>query len=316
MKKNVVCIGGGNGPAIALQALKPFMNSVFPQAVVAMTDSGGSSGRLRKEFGVLPPSDIMRALLALSPYDHPLLRKIFYEVRFHDAGMLTGHSLGNIFLSFTEQKTGSILHGLKAMSQALEIKGEVFPATLDAGELAVELSNGEKILGEENIDEPEYDRNLRIHKAWIEPKLKPYEPALTALKKADVILLGPGSLYTSIIAVLAVPGIQEAIAASKAKLVCITNHFYATTKETGPTCLSERVQELEQYLPRPLDVVLYDDYVPTDAEKQKYEKDGWTLLPKDVENISERKCMVADIVEHGNGMSPRKLSKALENHIL
>lgn len=313
--KNIVCIGGGNGPAIALQALKPFLGQVRAQAVVAMTDSGGSSGKLRKEMGVLPPSDIMRALLALSAYDHPLLRKIFYEVRFRNADVLTGHSLGNIFLSFTEEKTGSILPGLKALAQALEIKGDVFPVTLDKADLVAELSSGQKITGEGNIDEPTYDRKWRIRKVWLEPTVELYAPAQTCIENAAYILLGPGSLYTSIIAALAVPGMREALTRSKAKLVGISNHFYATNKETGPTRLSERVQELEMYLPRPLDVILYDTYTPTPAETKHYSETGWVLLPKDVENIRDRKCIAADIIQHGGGMSPQKLSQALKKYI-
>lgn len=307
MKKNIVVLGGGNGPAISLQALKKYTDKLNISAIITMFDTGGSTGRLRKEFGVLPGSDIMRAVLSLSKYDYKILRQIFYKNRFDDTGKLAKHNLGNLFMTLTSYYDGDIRNSIRALSQSVEARGDVFPVSIEKAELVVELSDGSLVKSECNIDEPTGDRSLRIKKMWIEPKARVYEPAAEVIKKADWIILGPGSVYTSDVANLVVDGVKEAIEQSQAKLIYLNGHFYANDKELGPTTLSEKVSEIEQYLPRPFDIIVYDDYVPNADDQKIYNEKKWVFIPKDVENLPGRNLLKRDIMEHGGGMSYEKL---------
>ncbi|PIT86602.1 MAG: hypothetical protein COU33_02245, partial [Candidatus Magasanikbacteria bacterium CG10_big_fil_rev_8_21_14_0_10_43_6] len=194
-KKNVVVFGGGNGSATTLRALKIQKEQYNISAVITMSDSGGSSGRLRKEFDTLPAGDIMRAVLALSPHGYKgVLRKMFYKNRFNDVGKLSGHNLGNLFLIFAAQYTGDFVHAVRAFEQALDTTGTVYPASLFPSDLVAELSDGSIIYGEATLDEPTYDRALTIQKLWAEPAVLAYPGAIEAIIQADHILIGPGSL--------------------------------------------------------------------------------------------------------------------------
>src|SRR3989338_2345279 len=147
-KKNGVVIGGGNGSACSINALKDHRDLFDVSAVISMSDSGGSSGRLRREFNTLPMGDILRATLAMSPYDYRTLKKVFNKSRFTDAGKLDGHNLGNMFLALGAQYSGDILHAVRALHQAVEAVGVAHPATLTPSDLCVELSNGDVVVGE------------------------------------------------------------------------------------------------------------------------------------------------------------------------
>ncbi|HLD31910.1 MAG TPA: uridine diphosphate-N-acetylglucosamine-binding protein YvcK [Patescibacteria group bacterium] len=286
-KKKVVAIGGGNGPATTLNALKKFGGQVELSAVVSMSDSGGSSGELRREFKTLPPGDIMRAILSLSPYDFVTLKQIFYKNRFSAAGRLNRHNLGNLFLVLSAQYDGDYLAAVRALEQAVEAVGHVYPSTLELNDLVAELDNGEIVRTEEKIDRPEYDRKRRIRKVWQEPSPLAYHEAVKVLERADYIFLGPGSLHTSIIATLLPNGIQEAIARSTAKIVFIPGSIYAADGETGPTTLSEFVLTLQAYLPRKIDLVVHNVHPLNKEEKEKYKKREWVVFPADKEKIPE-----------------------------
>lgn len=311
-KKKIVCIGGGNGPAISIQALKTMLDDVDIAAVIAMFDTGGSTGRLRREHGTRPFSDLMRATLSLSKYDYyEILRPIFYKTRFKDAGKLTGHNLGNLFMTLCAKYEDDWLHVLRALGQAAEIVGKVEPVTLDAADLVVELSDGQNVKTEGAIDEPTYDRSLRIKKMWLEPRAKMHLPARKLIEAADYIILGPGSTYTSIIANLIVDGMKEALKKSRGKIIYLTGHVYATNKETGPETMSERVAEIERYLPRIIDIIVYDDQRPGNPDLIKYQREHYRLLPKDVENIPSQGgghfLMKRDIIAEAGKMSSTKL---------
>src|SRR3990167_154892 len=311
-KKKIVCIGGGNGPAISIQALKTMLEDVDIAAVIAMFDTGGSTGRLRQEFGTQPFSDLMRATLSLSKYDYEgILRPIFYKTRFKDAGKLDGHNLGNLFMTLSAKYDGDWLHVLRALGQAAEIVGKVEPVTLDVADLIVELSDGQHIKTESAIDEPSYDRKLRIKKMWLGPRAKIYPAARKLIEKADYIVLGPGSTYTSIVANLIVDGMKEALKISRGKIIYLTGHVYATNKETGPETLSERIVEIERYLPRVIDIIVYDDQKPGNPDLIRYQREHFRLLPKDVENIPKQSgghfLMKRDLIAEAGKMSSAKL---------
>ena len=309
--KKVVIIGGGNGSAFSICALKPLVSKIELFAVVSMSDSGGSTGRLRQEFNTLPPGDILRAVLAMSPVDYKIIKKIFYKNRFSGCGKLDGHNLGNLFLVLSESYNKDYLASLRALGQAVNAVGDVYPVTLDKCDLAAELSNGDIVRGEATIDEPSYDRNLKIKKAWLDPDVSAYAGAIQAIKDADVIVLGPGSLYTSIIAALLPRGIKEAIGESKAKLIYITGNAIHANGETGPETVSGLVSDLRKYLPRKIDIVLFNLRQLNETQKKYYEEKGWKELIVDRENWAGLNMIEDDYEREGGGLCAEKLEKIL-----
>ena len=268
-KKKIVVIGGGNGSALCLEGLKKYANKFDISAVISMSDSGGSSGRLRKEFNTLPPGDIMRAILSLSKYDYKMLRQIFYKPRFQNTGKLDSHNLGNLFLTLMSQYSGNFLLALEALSQSVEAQGKVYPVTLASANLVAELDNGDIIKTEAFIDNPSYNRGLKIKRVWLEPKCQAYEEAVKVIQSADCIVLSPGSLYTSLIATLLPNGIKEAIDKNKkAKIIYVAGNAYRLDGETGPERLSDFGLQMERYLPRKIDLVIRNNHSLNAKQKQ------------------------------------------------
>lgn len=311
-KKKVVVFGGGNGSAVSLVALKQNVANFEISGIVAMSDSGGSSGQLRKEFGVLPPGDIMRAVLSLSKYEYPLLKKIFYTNRFDSQDKLNKHNLGNIFLTLAAKYSGSLIPAVRALEQSVEAQGKIFPTTLESADLVAELTNGKKIFSEAKIDHPEYDRSLKIKKVFLEPKVKAYPEAVKAICSADYIILSPGSLYTSVVATLLPIGILESIKKSKAKIIFISGNAYRTDSETGPEDVSGSVLELQQYLPRKIDLILHNNRQLTIAEKKKYKEKKWGVLLDNTKELKGYKVISFDYERDGGGLCSIKLGKKLK----
>lgn len=312
MKKKVTVIGGGNGSAISIIALKQNLDLFDISAVVSMSDSGGSSGRLREEFNTLPPGDIMRAVLALSKYDYPLLKQIFFRNRFSGAGKLDGHNLGNLTLVLEGKYSGDFMSAVRALEQSVETIGHAYPTTLDKTDLCAELDNGEIVKGEAKLDKPTYDPVRRIKKAWLEPAGQIYEGAKEAIESVDYIIFGPGSLYTSIIAVILPQGVKEAINKSKAKLIYVTGDAYVKEGESCPTTLSETIRTLEKYLPRPLDRAVYNNAQLTKTQKELYQQKHWIPLVDDVENQKGMNIVKADYEKTEGGLCSIKLGKILK----
>ncbi len=264
----------------------------------------------------MPTGDILRAILAMSPYDYPVLKSIFYKNRFSVPGKLYKHDLGNIFLVLAEKYSGNYLQALQFLEEAVEAVGHVYPATLDKVDLVAELENGQIIFGENKIDEPEYDRKLRIRKVWLEPEAKIFKESKKAIENADYIFFGPGSLYTSIIATVLPSGFQSAFKKSQAKLVYVMGNAYEKAGETGPEMMSEFVRELQNYLPRKIDTVIYSNHKLTKLEKSNYKKRGWQLFGVDPESLPDYKIIAGDYERWGGGLCPDRLSEVLKNKIL
>jgi uncharacterized cofD-like protein len=311
MKIKIVVIGGGNGSAIVLQALKKFVNTLDISGVISMSDSGGSSGRLRQEFNSLAPGDILRAILALSPYDYHILRDIFCRMRFSGTSKLAGHNVGNLFLTLAGQYSGDFMAGVYALHEAVGAIGRALPNTLEPSDLCAELTDGTIVRTEAALDDPAYDRSLKIKRVWLEPAPTIYPEAKEAIESAEVIILCPGSLYTSVIATLLPEGVKEAIAASKAKLMYVAGDAYEVKGETGPEALSGFVAALEQYLPRPVDMVIYHDQELTMEQTKKFVEKRWGSFAKDIENVKDRELIGADFEKDEGGLSPEKLSGIL-----
>jgi len=314
-KIKIVSLGGGNGSAITLQALKQFSDELELSAVISVSDSAGSSGKLRREFNTLPAGDILRAVLAMSKHNYNFLKKIFYQTRFTGAGKLDKHDLGNLFLVLAQKYDGSWINAIRAFEQSVEAKGHVYPVTLDVTDLCAELTNGTVVRTEGSIDRPEYERSKRIKKVWLEPEGKVYLGAKKVLEEADYIFLGPGSLYCSIVATLLPNGVKEAIKNSNAKLIYIVGNAYELDGETGPVDLSNCVKELEDYLPRPFDKIIYNNFKLASEQIKKYESKGWGLLNLDFENIDMGRIIQGDYEKESGGLDPEKLGKILKGII-
>ncbi len=212
----IVTVGGGTGLSVLLHGLKEYTNNIT--AIVTVADNGGSSGRLREQFDVLPPGDIRNCLVALADAE-PLMRDLF-QFRFDKNSEFQGHNFGNLFITAMTKLTGDFEVAIKESSKILAIRGQVVPSTLDNVELVAEYQDGSCTVGEAQIPK----RNALIKKVYLRPQeTKPTQDALRAIEEADVIIFGPGSLYTSIIPNLLVRGIPEAIANSQALKVYVCN---------------------------------------------------------------------------------------------
>jgi len=313
MKKNIVAIGGGNGTAVSVQACKTFLDQVNLSAVVSMSDSGGANGKLREQTGFLPASDLMRTTLALSEYDPWMLKKVFYKNRIQNVSTeLDGYYIGILWYAMLQEKGMSFMQAQESLEQIVGAVGHAYPATLDVADFCVSLENGETQKTEGAIDRPT-DRSSRITKAWLEPRATIFDGAKKVIEEADVILFGPGSLYCSIVAALLADGTKEAISASKARLIYVVGNAYENIGEAGPETLSAFITELEEYLPRPLDVIIYNNHELNDQEQKRYEEKGWSLIDNDTDDL---RVHIGDYERTGGGLDPEKLGELLKTSIL
>jgi len=261
----IVVIGGGNGTYMTLTALKN--KNVKISAVVSMADDGGSTGRLRDRYGVLPAGDVRRALLALSQAN-PSVKK-FFDTRFA-TGEMKGHNIGNLFLLLYEKTQGGFIQGLQAVSKLLKVKGEVIPVTLDDVRLHAKLYNDKIIHGETNIDIPKTKNRSPIKKVWLTPKPRLNPAARRAVASADAIIIAPGDLFTSIIPNFLVPGLSAAVRKSKARKIYIGN-LMTKSGETHKFSTKDFITELEKYTGKNIfDFVLLNNKKPSTASRKYY----------------------------------------------
>lgn len=209
-RPNVVIIGGGTGLSVLLRGLKVYPVDIT--AIVTVADDGGSSGRLRDELSIPPPGDIRNVLAALSDVE-PLVENLFQH-RFNKGNSLTGHSLGNLILAAMTNITGDFFHAVTEMSKVLNVRGKVLPAANKSVVLHAEMEDGTIVSGESKIP---YS-GKKIKRVFLSPEtIEPLEEAIDVIRKADLILIGPGSLYTSILPNLLVPKLGDEVCKAKAK---------------------------------------------------------------------------------------------------
>ena len=218
--KKIVVTGGGTGVFSVLSGLKN--SPVELTAIVTMADDGGSTGILREEFGILPPGDIRRALLALSHSDNKIIAELL-NYRFLEGAGLAGHNFGNLMLTALHRLTGSFEGAIREAAKILHVRGHVVPVTLQSPRLFAELEDGTIIKGETNIDIPHHDGRLRIKRVWLSPEPRLNPVARRALLEADAVIIGPGDLYTSIMPNLLVSGFRDALESSKATKIYVAN---------------------------------------------------------------------------------------------
>ncbi len=274
----IVAIGGGTGLSMLLRGIKKYTNNIT--AIVTVGDDGGSSGRLREEMGVLPPGDIRNCIAALAD-DEDLITKLF-QYRFKNGEGLEGHSFGNLFLTALCSITGDMVRAVKESSNVLNIRGVVLPATLDDMKLAALFEDGRVIRGESNIPEA----HGKIKKLFTEPEhCHALSEAIAAILDADLIILGPGSLYTSVIPNLLVDGIVDAIERAHAKKIYVCN-IMTQPGETDSYSVASHINALITHSggKKIIDAVLVNDSLP-DNMSDGYAKSGSYPVRLDMENI-------------------------------
>ncbi|MBI4152027.1 YvcK family protein [Candidatus Woesearchaeota archaeon] len=266
--KKVVVIGGGTGNFVVLSGLRNY--NVDLSVIVSMADDGGSTGILRDELGVLPPGDVRQCLVALS--DSSRLMRSLMNYRFENGG-LGGHNFGNLLLSALEKVTGSFEKAVEEAGRILSIKGKVIPVTTHQVRLRMILHNGKMLEGEGAIyTSQELDKGFRS--IYLEPFPEVNKRAIDEIMNADVVVLGPGGLYTSLIPNLLVDGISKALRDTKAKKVYIANLMNRKGQTTGFT-VSRHLKELQRFTGADVfDFLLVNDGKPASALLKKYEEEA------------------------------------------
>lgn len=283
-KPKIVIVGGGTGSHAILRGLKHHEADIT--AIVAMTDRGGSSGRLRDEFGHLPPGDVRQCLAALMPEEHGtlLLRQLF-SYRFARGTELTGHSFGNLFITALVEITGSIDKAIEEAGTLLGIKGRVIPVTLSNTDLCARLVDGTMIVGEHKLDVRREKLDVPIDYVYLDPLAYVNPAAARAVLEADAVVIGPGDLYTSLVANLVVEGLSNAIISSSASRIFVCN--LATKRgESDGFVASDFLRVVLEYLGREdaLDVMLVNSAQPSPRVRARYESEGSHVVELDRED--------------------------------
>ncbi|MCU7241666.1 MAG: YvcK family protein [Microcystis aeruginosa WS75] len=307
----IVAIGGGTGLSTLLRGLKQYSSNIT--AIVTVADDGGSSGRLRREMGILPPGDIRNCIAALAD-EEKLLTELF-QYRFHAGDGLSGHSFGNLFISAMTEITGDLEQAIDASAKVLAIRGKVLPATLTDVSLWAKLADGRIIEGESKITEAMGQiRQIGCHPA--DPVALP--AALAAIKEADYIIIGPGSLYTSIIPNLLVPAIRQALAQVTVPRVYVCN-IMTQPGETDNYSVADHIRAIEKVCEeRVFDAVLAQRTAPSPQSLQLYAQEHSHPVFLDREEVGKMgyrivlaNVMAEDEVTAKVSHDPQRLARVL-----
>jgi len=272
----VVAIGGGTGLSTLLRGLKKYDFEIT--AIVPVTDEGGSSGLLRKELGILPPGDIRNNIVALAK-EEDLLAKLL-GFRF-DEGSLKGHNLGNLMIAALTKMQGNFVEAIKTLSDVLAIKGRVLPVSDTQARLIAVFEDGEEVVGELEI----VRHRKRIKELKLNRQIKALPEAVKAVQEADLIILGPGSLYTSVIANLLVAEISEAVKNNRGSTKVYICNLMTQPGETTGYRASDHVKEVERYLGCSVDIVVVNTKRPSPETLELYRSEGSEPVEVDLENI-------------------------------
>ena len=283
----VVAVGGGTGLSTLLRGLKREVGETITEltAIVTVADSGGSTGKIRKIYNIPAPGDIRNCIVALS--DSEEIMQDLFQYRFKGEG-LEGHAFGNLFLTAMTEITGSFLEAVKITSRILRTKGEIIPSTVSDVHLIAKFSDGEIVQGEEQITEYGKDKGVRIEDIWIDPKnaQAPID-AIGSLETADLILFGPGSLFTSIIPNMLIEGIRSAVKRSSALKIFIVNAMTQPGETDGFTAYDHyrtflRFSGLDR-----VDVVIVNTRMPSSSLLKRYLEQGQEPVVPDVGRIAK-----------------------------
>lgn len=309
--KRIVVIGGGTGVFTVLSGLRKYFNNLT--AVVTMADDGGSAGILREEFGILPPGDIRRALIALSESDNKILAQLF-SYRFEEGSGLSGHSFGNLMITALERVTGSFEKAIQEAGKILSVQGRVLPVTLKKTTLVAELEDGAIVEGETNIDLPKHGGRARIKKVRLKPEVSLNPEVREVILEADAIIIGPGDLYTSLVPNLLVKGLKEALRKSRGKKIYFVN-LMTKQGETAGFRASDFVRTIEQYLGREiLDYAVANKTRPAAMRFRPYAQEQSDFVEPDVENFHGVTPIAAELIRKQGFVrhDPEKLAKLVQ----
>ena len=304
----ITVVGGGTGLSTLLRGMKYITGNCT--AVVTVGDDGGSSGRLRQELGIIPPGDLRKCLVAMADRE-PLMERVM-QYRFEGDSSLSGHSLGNLFLAAIAETEGGMEEGLNAASQILKVRGHVIPSTLHSIQLAADMTDGSFVLGQAEIAQA----RKTVQRLRMVPENVPAtKSAVEAIRRADILVFGPGSLYTSVICNLLVPDIREAVLQSQAVKIYVCN-VMTQPGETDGFGAYEHVKTLMDYAGEPfLDYVIVNSEGISDEQIALYRTKGQEPITPDVEKIEQMGIKVipaklvskSDMVRH----DPQKLAQAI-----
>ncbi|HEY2420287.1 MAG TPA: YvcK family protein [Neobacillus sp.] len=305
----IVIIGGGTGMPVLLRGLKQYPVDIT--AIVTVADDGGSSGRLREDLHIPPPGDIRNVLAALSDVE-PLVEEMFQH-RFSTSNELSGHSLGNLILAAMTSITGNFVHAIQEMSKVLNVRGKVLPAANQSVVLKAEMEDGTIVSGESKIP---YS-GKKIKRVFLTPKnIRPLPEAIQAIRQADLIIIGPGSLYTSILPNLLVPRLGNEVCLSRAKKIYICN-LMTQAGETHGYSASDHVKAIYEHLNCPfIDTILVNnEEIPPDIQL-RYNQELANPVEYDLPRLFELGLEVlhGDIVVQENGSlrhDPKRVAKIL-----
>jgi uncharacterized cofD-like protein len=308
-RPQLVTLGGGTGHYALLSGLRALDAGIT--AIVTMMDSGGSSGRLRDEYGVLPPGDFTRCLVALSSAPDALKELFGYRFR---SGSLGGHTVRNIIFTALQEITGSVALTVERLHEIFAVKHRVLPVTVDRVDLVMHLENDRVIRGEASIDTLAELLEAPVLSVYLDPDAEAYPPALAAIAEADLIIVGPGDLFTSLVPNLLVRGVREAIAASRARVLYVCNLMTKPNETPGYT-VEDFVGTMAMYLGEArLDAVLYNT-VWSSAQLGAYESAGSRpVAPASPQSLRPDLLVPADLLGDGRLIrhDPRKLAAAID----
>jgi uncharacterized cofD-like protein len=293
--KRIVTIGGGTGSFTLLSGLKKYPVDI--SAIVSMADDGGSTGVLRDELGVLPPGDVRQCLVALSESSAKMRALMNY--RFEN-GHLKGHSFGNLLLSALEKTSGNFIKGVEEAMEILKVRGEVIPVTNENAKLELELCDGAVLRGENEINHHKSFQDIGMKELRFTGKVRAYKKAIQRVKQADIIVIGPGNLYCSLLPNFILKDLAAAIKISQAKIVYVVN----LTNKKGHTIgfdVDDYIATLEQYIGKDrVNYAVFSSHKPLKALVKKYEreegKNTLVLFRKNKNPKRRYKLVQADII--------------------
>ena len=308
----VVAMGGGTGLSTLLRGLKHYVPSPgvtqskcdgYPclishlAAVVTVTDDGGSSGRLRKDFNMLPPGDLRNCMVALSEDEHLIAR--LFSHRFRSGAGLEGHSFGNLFVAALSEMTGDFAQAIRLAAEILATRGHIYPATTANVSLSALMDDGEIVQGETNITASK----KHIVELSMEPAdAAPMPETLDAIQHADLITIGPGSLFTSLITNLLVKGIPEALAQARGLRVYVCN-LMTQANESLHLTASQHIERIYEHAGRPIfDYALVNTGAVSEETRARYAAEGADLIQPDVERVEALgvRCITGNFAAEGN----------------
>ena len=317
----ILTIGGGSGQYTLLSGLRDIKN-IEITAVASMADNGGSTGRLRDELGVLPPGDVLKCVIALSPL-RDTAKKIMLKTLKGDR-RLQGHKAGNLLITMLSRYTGSFPAAIRTLSEILEVSGRVLPGTTNKATLVAELVDGSRIYGESAIDIPQSAQREQIRDIFLVPhhngSISAYPPVIDAIKDSGVILIGPGDLFTSIIASLIVPGMKEAIQSTNARIFYILN-IMTKFGETHTYNGYDFVQKVEAYLGRQVNGIICNNRKPNSRLLKKYltEKSEFVDIEALEKRINQRLIYADDLLDSSDEIvrhDSKKLAAIIQSIII